>query len=462
MEKYGGDYILENTERRVDGFTCQMLPPVNNQALNPREAEVYDTVERFNRQMIYYMNQPEVEVENAIPSATQELGHSYYLKKKRLGERGMQMHYAKFMHDRRASSSLIMRYNFMEANKQTVCWEQQDMDYDIRYVRNGQMIGRESANKTKMHYIFRAKNAQGLYACPACGAVQPLETLLDGCDYCKAKFDINAYQDYVASVCDFRSTKYFGAKEREKMVKKNYMVAFLFSLGFGLILSPFAIASIFTEHPIAVKIFLALAFGGLCILAFLAMFILLLMVIKGREKEYKKFDEIYDAIRSCNPDFDVDVFASLMDSKIKAAYYATHKKDISAFVLCETDAFLMQNQNVISCDVNNLELLNFRTDNVYQYIDVCRQVNLLRDMGNQVVAESKYLYLTLCKKRQYKPNRDVVMYRCPNCGSSISLKTGGICEYCDSKMDYLLYDWAIVHMHYGEKPSIAVRGDAGI
>ena len=151
-----------------------------------------------------------------------------------------------------------------------------------------------------------------------------------------------------------------------------------------------------------------------------------------------------------------------MDSKIKAAYYATHKKDISAFVLCETDEFFMQNQNVISCDVNNLELLNFRIDDVYQYIDVCRQVNLLRDMGNQVVTESKYLYLTLCKKRKYKLNRDVVMYRCPNCGSSISLKTGGVCGYCDSKMDYMLYDWAIVHMHYGDKPSHVVRGDGGI
>ncbi len=453
---------MENTKRREDVFTCQMMPPVNNHILHPLESEVYDTVERFNRQMIGYMNQPEVEVENAIPSATQELGHSYYLKKKRLRERNLRIHYAKFMHDRYANGTLYMHYNFFETNKQTVCWEQQDMDYDIRYVRNGQMVGRECINKSRMHYIFRAQNAQGLYNCPSCGAVESLENLLDGCDYCKSQFDINAYRDYVASACDFRSTKYFGTKEREKMVKKNYIIAFLFSLGFGLLFSPFFIASIFTENPIAMKIFLMFLFGGVCITAFLLLFGLLLLVIRLKEKEFKKYDEIYEAIRADNPDFDVDVFASMMDSKIKAFYYATQQKDISAFVLCETDAFLMQNGNVISCDVNNLELLHFRADEVYQYIDVCRQVNLLRDMGNQVMTESKYLYLTLCKKRKYKQNGDVVMYRCPNCGSSISLKRGGVCEYCDSKMDYMLYDWAIIHMHYGDKPSHVVRGDGGI
>ena len=74
----------------------------------------------------------------------------------------------------------------------------------------------------------------------------------------------------------------------------------------------------------------------------------------------------------------------------------------------------------------------------------------------------KNMYLTLCKKRNYKIKKDVALYRCPNCGASVSLKTGGVCQYCDSKIDYMLYDWAIIGMNYGSKPSRVVRGDGGI
>ena len=168
-------------------------------------------------------------------------------------------------------------------------------------------------------------------------------------------------------------------------------------------------------------------------------------------RDIKKYDTIYDAIRSCNPDFDMDVFVSSMDSKIKAAFYATDKSDISAFVLCEADEFIKANQNVISCSVGQIELLNFRTDEMYQYVDVYRSVSLMRDMGNQIVPENKFLYLTLCKKRNYKMRSDVTLYRCPNCGASVSLKTGGVCGYCGSKIDYMLYDWAITEMNEGKK-----------
>lgn len=177
-----------------------------------------------------------------------------------------------------------------------------------------------------------------------------------------------------------------------------------------------------------------------------------------RNRDVKKYDTIYEAIRSCNPDFDMDEFVSSMDSKIKALYYATDKTDIATFVLCQADEFLKQNQNVIACKVSQIELLGFRTEGMYQYVDVYRGVNLLRDMGNEIVPDYKNMYLTLCKKRNYKMKRDVVMYRCPNCGSSVSLKTGGVCQYCNSQIDYMLYDWAIVGVQFKNKPPMTWDG----
>ena len=434
-------------EIRVDEYTCEMLPPEGEIELKPQECEVYDTVDRFNKELIAYMNHPQVEVENAMPSATQELGYSYYLQKKRILKRGMSVHYARFRHDR----DFLRTYDFINAGKQTVCWERQRILHDIRYVRNGRVLRRDNEDKILKHYVFRAKNAQGLYFCPSCGAEQALEALLDGCDYCKSQFDINAYKDYVASVSYDRSTKYSGSEKRKENLKNAFLGQFILVVIMAVVFFIiFLMDGTFAENhtkmeelPIVggfIAFYSVVIYGSLC------------MHNLMRNRDVKKYDTIYEAIRSCNPDFDMDEFVSSMDSKIKAVYYATDKTDISAFVLCQTDEFLKQNQNVIACMVSQIELLGFRTEGMYQYVDVFRGVNLLRDMGNEITYEHKNMYLTLCKKRNYKMKRDAVMYRCPNCGSSISLKTGGICQYCNSQIDYLLYDWAIVGAHFKDKP----------
>lgn len=437
-------------EIRVDEYTCEMLPPEGEIELKPQEYEVYDTVDRFNKELIAYMNHPQVEVENAMPSATQELGHSYYLQKKRILKRGMSVHYARFRHDQFSSISTKC-YDFINARKQTVCWERQRILHDIRYVRNGRVLRRDNEDKILKHYVFRAKNAQGLYFCPSCGAEQALEALLDGCDYCKSQFDINAYKDYVASVSYDRSTKYSGSEKRKKDLKEVLLGQFVFVMILGLI--SFIIGmkdgTFAGDYTKIVEIFLGILFS---FSFFIMIYGCLVVYYLMKNRDVKKYDAIYDAIRNCNPDFDMDEFVSSMDSKIKAVYYATDKTDISAFVLCQTDEFLKQNQNVIACMVSQIELLGFRTEGMYQYVDVFRGVNLLRDMGNEITYEHKNMYLTLCKKRNYKMKRDAVMYRCPNCGSSISLKTGGICQYCNSQIDYLLYDWAIVGAHFKDKP----------
>jgi hypothetical protein len=39
------------------------------------------------------------------------------------------------------------------------------------------------------------------------------------------------------------------------------------------------------------------------------------------------------------------------------------------------------------------------------------------------------------------------------------LKEGGVCQYCAAKLDYALYDWAIVGMKYGGRPTWVKRND---
>lgn len=453
---------MEESERRISDFKCKISPRIEKSELKPHEYEVYDAVERYKRQMITYMNRSEVELENAIPSATQELGHSYYLQKKRLSERGIRIHYAKFLRKRNAEdNSLLVKYDEIHAKNQIICKEDQNTDYEIRYVRDGKLFGVKKKVGYLKHYVFRAKNVNGIYACPSCGATQPLEALLDGCDYCKEVFDINAYEDKVASVCDERATKYTGVETRKKAYKLTVPLSFLLGM---LVCGGPALCVIFgavfsdTMH-IVIKIFMIMAMATLGVAGVAVIMEILLHFLNKTNKAVKKYDSIYDTLRKYNPDFDMDEFVSLMDSKIKALYYASDSADVSAFAMGKLDSFLQMNRNVIACEVNRIELYNYRTDEKYQYVDVYREVQLTRDMGTGVAEENRHLNLTLCKKKNYKERKDVIMYRCTNCGSAVSLRTGGVCKHCGSKIDYMLYDWAIIGMDYVAKPDMVLRSD---
>lgn len=451
---------MEESKRRISDFKCKISPRIKRSELKPHEYEVYDAVERYKRQMITYMNRSEVELENAIPSATQELGHSYYLQKKRLSERGIRIHYAKFLRKRNEEdNSLLVKYDEIHAKNQIICTEKQNTDYEIRYVRDGKLFGVKKKVGYLKHYVFRAKNVNGIYACPSCGATQPLEALLDGCDYCKEVFDINAYEDKVASVCDERATKYTGVETR----KRTYRLTIPFGLLLGMVMIGFPMIMFIllaafsdTAHSVIKIIFIfffaILGVGGVAVLTAIPLYYL-----NKSDKLVEKFDSIYDTLRKYNPDFDMDEFVSLMDSKIKALYYASDSTDVSAFAMGKLDSFLQMNRNVIACEVNRIELYNYRTDEKYQYVDVYREVQLTRDMGTGVAEENRHLNLTLCKKKNYKERKDVIMYRCTNCGSAVSLRTGGVCKHCGSKIDYMLYDWAIIGMDYVANPDIELR-----
>lgn len=451
---------MEESKRRISDFKCKISPRIKRSELKPHEYEVYDAVERYKRQMITYMNRSEVELENAIPSATQELGHSYYLQKKRLSERGIRIHYAKFLRKRNEEdNSLLVKYDEIRAKNQIICTENQNTDYEIRYVRDGKLFGVKKKVGYLKHYVFRAKNVNGIYACPSCGATQPLEALLDGCDYCKEVFDINAYEDKVASVCDERATKYTGVETR----KRTYRLTIPFGLLLGMVMIGFPMIMFIllaafsdTAHSV-VKIIFIFFFAILGVGGVAALTAIPLYYLNKSDKLVEKFDSIYDTLRKYNPDFDMDEFVSLMDSKIKALYYASDSADVSAFAMGKLDSFLQMNRNVIACEVNRIELYNYRTDEKYQYVDVYREVQLTRDMGTGVAEENRHHNLTLCKKKNYKERKDVIMYRCTNCGSAVSLRTGGVCKHCGSKIDYMLYDWAIIGMDYVANPDIELR-----
>lgn len=406
------------------------------------------TVDTYTQELIDWFDRKSYMEENALSKTTQELWYSHYLEKKRLEKRGISTHHVQYEH---------VPYN-VGAEPETVCFYGVDGKYqtcdvgrmtmlDIRYFREGLLLGQEKAKRDIAYYIVSAKNAQGQYICPNCGAEQSLEMLLDGCDHCNTKFDISAYEDKIASVN--RNKNRFGDRETNGAVFVWIILGVIalmlagvcFVMGIGSLFHCFT--AFFISPLYAV---LGLLFGAFCFVGGFACLIPVIGVVWAATKSNSKaiHNTMMKAeLSKANPDFSFEAFVSGLDCKIKSIHYAEDASEVAVFVKCDIAPFVEENKTVISCEPGKIAMSNYRQEGDFQYIDVNREIRVMKDCGNHVEWAGGTIALTLAKKKEYKLKNEINLYTCPHCGASVSLVEGGKCKYCDSEMDYAAYDWIV-------------------
>ncbi len=394
----------------------------------------YDNVmenvtEEYKQEMLKWMTDGYSANENPMKRATQELWYSLYLEKKRLENRKCTLQYAQYKHiPYNYGNEINTVCTYHKDGKYLVCKASQMTNIEKNYIRDDVVIGQDKQKLDVNYYILRSHNENGLYICPNCAAEQTLNELLDGCDYCKTKFDISAYEDKVMSVLKSKSS--YHTRELNNsgwvvglviavvgvvMVLAGLMLA-LFTFGLSLFLIPFgAIATYF---------------------GFITCMKSNKNVENNTQWKYKLKDN--------NPDFSEEDFIGSLDCKLKAIHYASAQKDVAAFVKCDISSFIKSYQNTLSCEIGTIAFKDYRIEGEYQYLDIHRELEVLQDCNTHLQQGKGVVSMTLAKRISYKPKNDVSLYRCGGCGSSISLVEGGKCTYCGNEMDYAAYDWVVV------------------
>ncbi|MBQ7972084.1 MAG: hypothetical protein IJ291_01320 [Lachnospiraceae bacterium] len=386
-------------------------------------------MEDYKREMLTWFTEGNAEEENPLKCATKELWYSLYLEKKRLESHRCKVQYPQY---EPVSLRPLERpenyFTYKKDGKYLVCCANQPARIEKRYIRDGVIIGCEQKTYDMDYYILCSQNENGLFICPNCGAELPREALLDGCDYCKSKFDISAYDEKVVSVVKNKGIYATRVTHADHTPASAILLAIvgMFVAFFGFLLAGITLG--LSLIPAALGV-LAIYFS--------------LRIAMNENRKHPDSIPFRHRLQDNNPGFSEEAFIGSLDCKLKAIHYASDPRELAAFVKCDVAPFVKNYQDLVNCEIGKLCYKDYRVEEGCQYLTLHREIIAMKDCGNTLKPVKGYVRVTLMKKNTNKIKHDVVLYRCNNCGSTISLVEGGKCKHCGTEMDYAAYDWVI-------------------
>ena len=199
------DRMKEDVSRGIRDFLNTVGHTYAGAFLN-KDGKMKKVLEAYKKEMLWWCQNGKASTENPMKYATQEHWYSLYLEKRRLEKRECRIQYAEYKHiNKQPLEAPETTCVFYTDGKYMICQAGQTTRIQKNYIRNKRIVGQEKQTYEMNYYILSSQNKDGLYICPGCGAEQSLDTLLDGCDYCGAKFDISAYDEKVMSVMKHRN-----------------------------------------------------------------------------------------------------------------------------------------------------------------------------------------------------------------------------------------------------------------
>lgn len=398
-----------------------------------KEPELLNNVNQYKGELIDWFRNGTAQKENPMSTVTQSYWYSLYLEKKRLEQHRIKLDFAAFNHvyKRKDSSTLETFFSYRKDGKNMLSKADQWTDIDKVYLRDNRVIFRDKKVNSLTFIMLSSQDEEGQYICPKCGASQPLQNLLDGCDYCGAKYHISTYKDKIVST--FMENQVYMSRQ----LKKSSYFLTMMSMpcwAFALYLAAFGSTLCQTDWYINGRIILAIA--GLVFFT--------LGMISVYSSGNGKHNRALKHLNKTENNFCEESMLAAIDSKIKAIHYASNYGEIATFVKCNNmNAYLQEYQNTVICDTGAYCMEKAWVENGYQYIQLKRELNLQDDFGDRFGIRKEYLRLTIARKLGAEVYNDVSIYTCKECGATISLVEGGKCEYCGNELNLIDYDWVI-------------------
>lgn len=305
--------------------------------------------------------------------------------------------------------------------------------------------------------------------CPNCGAESTREDLLDGCDYCGTKFNVEDLGTKIAEFAlrtdyDIEYAKF--AKRRNKVLLWTMAVmaavVFLWSAfwtikslpeisaaGGGIIMT--LVSMVMTVVTACVFLFpMAWFVSGSIIIPltlttsacnFASKKVLAQMKTARENDRY-----MADQVRRVDPLFSIENFYSGVMNKVSALVYADDVSHLKAFADCDLGKF--QNgffSNVIDIDTEYLSLKSYRVQGDSQIAEVLANLRLTEYCNGKCKFRRQKLLLELKKAADCKTQVVCApsILRCRGCGASLDLLNGRYCSYCGGEIHLEKYDWVI-------------------
>lgn len=393
-------------------------------------SSIVDTINQYKREEASWYDYRGT-VENGFSTTTQSFWYSHYLNKKRLDRHGIGVHYEYIQPTIYSctENNRLPYFSYSHDGKNMICKVDDGLRYRKVWFRNRQILWFEEPNgKEGQYYLVQSKAVNGNLICPNCGHEDTVEAMLDGCNYCNTKFNIQDFNQKVSSLYVPKSM--FESRDNNPAKKIVFPIIWLF---LGLLLSICA-----AQTPFIRLLTLFITFAG-----FIG--IIALMTVKNDTKGAARNTMTKDEIRKTDPYFSEEYFLSNLMSRILSIHYAERMDEVQAFVNINISEYLQQYQDIIECSLNNYILNGYHTDAQRQYMEVTVELTLKYDNGGTFSDDKEKLHLSLTKSINARTGTvsDAIVYSCKGCGASLSLLNGGKCEYCGREINLSEYDWVI-------------------
>lgn len=392
--------------------------------------------------------------ENILSDVTQSYWQSMYLSRQRLNKLGIGLD----MEIENTDRGIIETASYDSDGKRKVGTFKQPVKIRKRYFKNGNQIAAKKEKKLNIASVIKSEGNETGYACPNCGSYLPIETYIDGCDYCGSKFEIDDFREKISSY----SIEEDSDRKTKGIFKKVFFGVLGAFLGFiALLVIAIAILVIScilgvgmnesTEMVIGMSYLISIKMIPVAFYILLA-YLVLFFALCGRyvKQSFRRVDDT-NALRDLkrmNKNFSAEKFAENLEFKLKNIHFAENAEEVNAFANFDMSSVISEYSNVVECNLENIAFLDFRKIQDQDFdveFKVRVKLTLTRFVNGKIKEEGeKVVMLIKAKENTLDYNlENVRIHKCGGCGMNVSLLNGGVCEFCGNKLDYKQYSFMI-------------------
>ncbi|MBR3149147.1 MAG: hypothetical protein IKF64_03175 [Eubacterium sp.] len=397
-------------------------------------------------------------------TATQMFWHILYLQKKRMKTKGVTL---EFDSERMTYGGVSVSKNVYSDAKYTVTEINERIKALRTYKASGGKVMKIKNNDLAHYALARARTTttDNNVICPNCGMETTRENLLDGCDYCGTKFTV---EDLGLRVSSFVLRKDLRTELSKLADYEERLIPYLYTLLVAPVFIASSIGMIFAWDELDAGFFMkitACVFSVAIITgisAFISSYIVAFIVeplgtlldsitTHLFRKEYEKNleirsknDAVIAEIKRFDRNFSQENFLSNVQNKLAAIHFADGR-EAQAFALVDLSKYTKQYQNVVDMEITDVILSFSHKDEEKYTVKMEVSLNLLFYDNNRFKRGKEKLALTLIRAATCKTEAVCApsVFKCKSCGNSITLLSGGYCEYCSAQLNLFEYDWVI-------------------
>lgn len=318
------------------------------------------------------------------------------------------------------------------------------------FYRNGKKLCRQKDYEISRIQFLKSDVEGDMAACPNCGHMGKISSYIDGCDYCDAKFVVSDFETKVSGY----SVEENVPRKAKKTFTKMLTIMFLTSIGLVVlgVLAAFLVMMLLMQgnngtQAVWSGIVMIIALGmydklGAIFSILFWVYLILFIVLLVRTRVQISGENM---VKQLIPDFSMQDFLQNLEYQLKNIHLTDKAEAVQPFAHCTLQGIVEDYRDVVDCVLCNLTFTSAARTAEGIRADVTVKMRLSCDTGRKIKNRYEKLQLTLtCSEAALAREKTAIReYKCPGCGGSVDILSGGVCPYCGTHMDYGKFGWVI-------------------